>query len=37
LRAQLQWMKQIQQQVALTPAQVKKLTGMRHVLVPMPR
>jgi cell division septum initiation protein DivIVA len=37
LRAQLQWMKQIQQQVALTPEQVKKLTGMRHVLVPLPR
>jgi hypothetical protein len=30
-------MKQIQQQVALTPAQGKKLTGMRHVLVPLPR
>lgn len=37
MRAQLQWMRQIQQQVPLTPAQRKKLTGMRHVLVPLPR
>lgn len=37
LRAQLQWMKQIQQQVKLTPEQAKKLAAMRHVLVPLPR
>lgn len=37
LRAQLQWMKQIQQQVKLTPEQAKKLAAMQRVLVPMPR
>lgn len=37
LRAQLQWMKQIQQQVPLTPEQAKKLASMQRVLVPMPR
>lgn len=37
LRAQLQWMRQIRQQVQLTPEQAKRLAGMRHVLVPLPR
>lgn len=37
LRAQLQWMRQVQQQVKLTPEQAKKLAAMQRVLVPMPR
>ena len=37
LRNQLQWMRQIQQQVTLTPEQRQKLAGLPHVLVPLPR
>lgn len=37
LRNQLQWMRQIQQQVNLTPEQKKKLASMKNVLVPLPR
>ncbi len=37
LRNQLQWMRQIQQQVNLTPEQRQKLAGLSHVLVPLPR
>ncbi|MFO1032285.1 MAG: hypothetical protein U1F60_14490 [Planctomycetota bacterium] len=37
LRNQLQWMRQIQQTVNLTPEQRQKLAGLSHVLVPLPR
>ncbi len=37
LRAQIAWMKQIQQTVALTPEQQQKLAKMKNVLVPVPR
>jgi hypothetical protein len=37
LRSQLEWMRQIQAQVALTPEQRKELAKMAHVLVPLPR
>ncbi|MBL8737689.1 MAG: hypothetical protein JNL12_14755 [Planctomycetes bacterium] len=37
LRNQLQWMRQIQQKVNLTPEQRQKLAGLSHVLVPLPR
>jgi hypothetical protein len=37
LRAQIAWMRQIQQQVSLTPEQRQKLAKMKNVLVPVPR
>ena len=37
LRSQLVWMRQIQQQVNLTPEQRDKLAKMKDVLVPLPR
>jgi hypothetical protein len=37
LRAQLEWMRALQQQVPLTPEQRQKLAKMSRVLVPLPR
>ncbi|MEO6597568.1 MAG: hypothetical protein ABIP94_22725 [Planctomycetota bacterium] len=37
LRRQLEWMREIQRQVPLTPEQRKKLAAMKQVLVPLPR
>ena len=37
LKHQLQWMRVLQQQVALTPAQKKKLAAAKWVLVPLPK
>ena len=37
LRAQVQWMRDLQRQVPLTPEQRQKLAKMKNVLVPLPR
>ncbi|MGB3965178.1 MAG: hypothetical protein WBO45_00510, partial [Planctomycetota bacterium] len=37
LRQQIGWMREIKQQVALTPEQWQKLSSMKGVLVPVPR
>jgi hypothetical protein len=37
LRRQLQWMREIQREVPLSPEQRKKLAKTHRVLVPLPR
>jgi hypothetical protein len=37
LRYQLEWMRQLQQEVPLTSAQRERLAKMRSVMVPLPR